>query len=73
MMEIVKELLQQHLGRSLMLRSAGNVKFLQLITPDVQPVISISWSDSGEGYRVSAAFRSDMATLFKLDGLYSIV
>jgi len=73
MMEIVKELLQLHLGSSLMLRTAGNVKFLQLITPDVQPIINISWAQNDQGYKVIASFRNDTTILFKLDGLYSAV
>jgi len=50
MMEMVKELLQTLIGRPLWLRTAGNVKFLQLITPDVHPVVNISWKESDDGY-----------------------
>lgn len=70
MMEMVKELVQRQVGKSLMLRSAGNVKFLQLITPDSQPLISISWKENESGYSVNASFRSDASFLFKLDGKY---
>jgi 3-hydroxyacyl-[acyl-carrier-protein] dehydratase len=72
MMEIVKELLQLQISKTLMLRKAGNVKFLQLITPDVQPGIKISWKEHEAGYTVKANFTSGTATLFKLDGDYII-
>lgn len=71
MMEMVKELLEELFGFSLWLRKAGNVKFLQLITPDVEPVININWAKNEEGYyTVKAAFLNEAATLFKLDGNY---
>jgi 3-hydroxyacyl-[acyl-carrier-protein] dehydratase len=73
MMEIVKEMLQQQLGKPLMLSTAGNVKFLQLITPDVQPTIHINWKETEQGYQVNASFKSGTTTLFKLDGLYIVM
>ncbi len=69
MMEIVKELLQQTLGISLWLRNAVQVKFLQLITPDVQPVIDISWNTNGKGrYTVDASLKNGDSFFFQLDG-----
>jgi len=70
MMEIVKELLQQQTGKKLMLHTAGNVKFLQLITPDSQPLLNLQWKENENGYSVNATFRSESSFLFKLDGKY---
>ena len=56
-----------------MLQNAGNVKFLQLITPDTQPVINISWKESEDGYTVNASFKLESSFLFKLDGKYIVV
>ena len=70
MMEIVKELLQQQLSKPLMLKQAGNVKFLGLITPQITPVININWSETAEGYTVMASFKSETSVLFKIDGKY---
>jgi 3-hydroxyacyl-[acyl-carrier-protein] dehydratase len=72
MMEMVKEFLQQAMGKKLWLRDAGNVKFLQLITPDVQPLISISWNESEAGYQVNASFKTGASDLFKLSGKFEI-
>ena len=71
-MEIVKELLQQQVSKSLMLRTTGNVKFLQLVTPDVAPVMKISWKADEAGYAVKASLSKDNATFFKFDGKYSV-
>ena len=70
MMQMVKELLQQQLGKELLLRSTGQVKFLQLITPDVQPVINISWKQERKGFNVNASFKNDNGDLFKLSGSF---
>ncbi|HXS36317.1 MAG TPA: hypothetical protein VN721_06420 [Flavipsychrobacter sp.] len=72
MMEIVKELLQKQIGKKLWLRNAGNVKFLQLITPDVEPVINISWNEGDNGYNVNAFFNNNAVVLFKLTGHYEL-
>lgn len=73
MMEMVKELVQQQTGKQFVLRTAGNVKFLRLITPDIQPIASISWQQNGDSYKVNASFSGDTAVLFKLDGHYDTV
>lgn len=68
MMQMVKELLEAQTDRSLWMRDAGQVKFLQLITPDVQPMINISWKEDDAGYTVNADFKNDNSFLFKLSG-----
>ncbi len=71
MIEIVKELLQSEVNKPLMLNHADNVKFLQLITPGVEPFIKISWKESENGYHVNAILKSDSAVHFKLSGQYN--
>jgi len=68
--EIIKELLQQQVHKPLMLRSTGNVKFLQLVTPDIAPVININWKADEAGYVVKASLSRDSTVLFKFDGNY---
>jgi 3-hydroxyacyl-[acyl-carrier-protein] dehydratase len=67
--QIVKELLEQQLDRKLILRSASQVKFLQLITPDIVPEVSISWKQTGETYSVNAVLKKDK-DLFKFSGMF---
>lgn len=68
MMQMVKELLEQQIDKNLWMRNAGQVKFLQLITPDVQPVVNISWKQDGKELNVNASFKNDTSDLFKLSG-----
>lgn len=68
MMQMVKELLEAQTDSSLWMRDAGQVKFLQLITPDVHPMINISWKEDANGFSVNADFKNDTSFLFKLSG-----
>ncbi len=68
MMQMVKELLEAQTDQPVWMRTAGLVKFLQLITPDVQPLVNISWRQNDNGYNVNASFSNDTADLFKLKG-----
>jgi len=70
MMEIVKELLQKELSKPIRLHNARNVKFLQFVTPEMQPLVHISWKESEAKYSVTASFSSGDVALFKLDGSY---
>jgi len=71
MIQIIKELLEEHLNLRLLLKSTGPVKFLQLITPEVIPEVHIQWKPTENGYAVNAVMRKD-ADLFKINGLYEI-
>ncbi len=71
MMEIVKELLQQQVGKTLVLRSSKNVKFLGFITPSIQPAVKITWKQTDDSYALNTVFSNGDASLFKLDGVYA--
>lgn len=70
--QMIKELLEQALHKNLFLRSTGQVKFLQLILPDVQPNATISWKETEQGYIVNAVLKNE-ADLFKLTGTFEVV
>lgn len=55
MMAIVKEQLQDHLNRTLVLLNTANMKFLSLINPLVndEVEVAVKYSDSGEGTLVA--------------------
>jgi 3-hydroxyacyl-[acyl-carrier-protein] dehydratase len=69
MIQMVKEMLGEHLGKPMFLRSTGQVKFLQLITPNISPVLNLSWKQEGHSYIVTASFKGD-TDLFKLMGTF---
>lgn len=70
--QMIKEIMEQELGKKLFLRDTGQVKFLQLILPDVQPEAIISWKETEQGYIVNALLKKD-ADLFKLTGTFEVV
>jgi 3-hydroxyacyl-[acyl-carrier-protein] dehydratase len=49
--QIVKELLSDHLKKDLMLKKAGNIKYLSFINPEVNPMINfeLRLKDTEEG------------------------
>lgn len=69
-MDMVKEMLQRAVGKDLLLKSTGQVKFLQLILPDVKPEVSITWQETENGYNVAASLKANEAFLFKMNGLF---
>ena len=48
MMQIIKELSQEILGSSLILKSSSNVKFMALINPEVNPTLRLELDVSGD-------------------------
>jgi len=69
-MQMVKELVEEQTGKKLLLQSTGQVKFLQLILPDVHPLVNISWKEADGGYMVTASLKNDTADIFKMTGLF---
>jgi 3-hydroxyacyl-[acyl-carrier-protein] dehydratase len=69
-LQMIADLLQETLQKKLRLVSAPNVKFLQLITPDIEPVATITWTVSDNAYTASASLTDGAATLFKMNAVY---
>ncbi len=69
-MDMVKDLLEKAVGKELMLRSTGQVKFLRLILPDVVPDVSIAWQETSDGYAVTAGLKADGADAFKMNAVF---
>lgn len=73
MIQIVKELLEEQTGYSLMLQQAPQVKFLQLILPATEPDISLTWQSEENGFMLNAVFKNHGTALFKMSGRFSVV
>lgn len=69
MIQIVRELLEQQFDKTLRLRSAAQVKFLRLITPDDEPMVHVDWKENAGTYAVNARFKSD-SEIFKLSATF---
>jgi len=72
-MQMIKELMEEQTGKQLLLQSTGQVKFLQLVLPDVRPFITIGWKEAEDGYMVTASLKNDTTDIFKMTGMFSIV
>lgn len=73
MMEMVRELLEQHSGRRLWLHRADQVKFLSPILPDSQPWMEIRWEmKEGPVWKVQAQLKEDKRVLFRLLGRFAV-
>lgn len=73
MIQIIKELLENHLGKSLFFTSAGNIKFLSIINPEVNNELQaeISYSTLSTQYDVDARLFWGDLTFFKIRGIFS--
>lgn len=74
MIQIIKEFTQHFLGYKIMMISAANVKFMALINPEKNPVLSldfeISLEDDGR-IKVKNTTRFDETVALKLSSVYS--
>jgi 3-hydroxyacyl-[acyl-carrier-protein] dehydratase len=72
-MEIVKELLSQHMKKEMKLRAMANCKFLAILNPDLnsQVEVKMSLSDLEDGgMRVSAQFMSNDQVFTKIQSVF---
>lgn len=73
MIQIIKELTAQHLDAAIQLKSASQVKFLQLLIPetdkDVQVQIIIKDTDDGE-YSITASWIQAEKAVMKINGRF---
>lgn len=66
MMQIVKEVLEFAMNKKIQIQQAGQVKFLQLITPDITPVIHLEWTAAEDALSVNVTFKAER-DLFKMN------
>jgi 3-hydroxyacyl-[acyl-carrier-protein] dehydratase len=73
MIQIAKELLEEHSGKSLLFQKGNQIKFLQLLIPEkgVEIEVNISWKAVDEGLQTSADFKKNNNAIFKLSGIFS--
>lgn len=72
MVQIVKELMEQHLDTKLLLHTGCQLKFLQLVVPDEDDIIEVSIQLQPEGntFATQAAFKKGDQFVFKLQGVF---
>jgi 3-hydroxyacyl-[acyl-carrier-protein] dehydratase len=74
MMQIIKELTQQVISAKLTMKSAGNIKFMALINPEVNPELKLDLeiivSDDGTVKVKNTSYFNDTVAL-KLSCIYN--
>ena len=72
--QIIKELLQHHSGRELLLAAGNNIKFMGMIVPGNHPQIQleISYRQDGNKYDTDAKLFWENTTFTKFKGSFTI-
>lgn len=73
MVQLVEEVLELALGKSLQLKEAANLKFLHVIDPMVHTVVGLSLSykqDPAGTLSVSSGLQQDKISFFKMNGVF---
>src|SRR6188508_616692 len=66
-MQILNDLMERAIGQKLCLSTALNIKFLQLITPDVHPEVHIAWTNSEGIYTTNSLLKNGGMPVFKMN------
>lgn len=75
MMQIIKELTQEMVGRSLVMTTSSNVKFMALINPDVNPKLKLELEISGDAtteFKVKNTTSFEETVALKLTNVYKV-
>lgn len=73
MIQIVKELLEEHSGEPLLFTKGNQIKFLQLLIPQKDELIdvNIQWKTIDEGLQTTADFKKEGNVILKLNGIFN--
>lgn len=73
MMQIVRELAEQGVGKALQIRTADNMKFLSILNPTEhrEVVVTVSYTPNGDHYTVDGSLSAEAVTFFKFKGTLS--
>jgi 3-hydroxyacyl-[acyl-carrier-protein] dehydratase len=73
MMKIIKEIMEGAIGQQLLLKSARQVKFLQLVLPDSKVQMHISWKHLEVGCLITAFFKNNKIEEFKIECIFNFI
>lgn len=71
-MQMIGDLLAYTVQKKLRLTNAANIKYLQLITPDIRPTVGVTWSVYDHTYTANAILKDGARTLFKMSAVYAV-
>jgi hypothetical protein len=72
MMQILREILEDHIAQRLRISRGDNMKFLAIINPDENKAVDVdlSYSFSDGSYNVSGSILTASTTFFKFKGTF---
>mgnify|MGYP001598458339 FL=1 len=73
MMQTIMEVLESGLQRKVMLKKAGQMKFLNMIDPVKQPLVdvTVTYKEEEGGWKVNATLKRDDKTFMKFQGIFN--
>ena len=71
MLQIVREIMEVHIGRDLKIIASDNMKFLSVISPEQNPEVeaAINYSEDGGNFLINATLFAGATTFFKLKAI----
>ena len=74
MIQLIKEILENHLNSKLVLSSASNIKFLSVINPEINNILNveISYTNSDTPFDVDARLYWGEIMFFKIKGVFKV-
>jgi len=68
MMQMMREVVEQHTNKKLLIRSGDNVKFLSVINPTENSEVdaTIQYEETSEGFKINATLFAGATIFFKL-------
>ena len=71
--QLVKEVIELHLGKTITLQTIGRCKFLAVLNPEVTPEVSVSikLNMTDDGIKINASGQSVEQVFFKFSAIYS--
>lgn len=75
MMQIIKELTEQIVGKKLFMTSSSNVKFMAIINPEKTPdlIVELDITETDSGYKVKNNTMFDDTVALKLTNNYIVI
>jgi len=73
MLQLLKELTEQGVGKKLFIKECSNVKFMALINPEIHAVLNVNIvvAENESGYKIKASAGFDETTALKVSALLS--
>lgn len=75
MIQIIKELTEEIVGKKLFMQSASNIKFMAIINPEINPDLELTLeiSETDDGYKVKNSTSFDETVALKLSSTYLVM